>query len=186
MKSWLLCVILASAMALGSPATSEWRPGEKLPELRGEYLSGRRAVLPQDASGRVALLLFGFSYDSRFQVESWTKRFRADFDKNSKATFYEIPMIGGVARLGKWFIDGGMRRGTPKADHEHVITVYGGTESWKERLDFRAQDDAYLVLLDPQGTVVWRYAGPVDDRNYRDLAAHVSQLISEQPGIPIG
>ena len=43
-------------------------------------------------------------------------------------TFFEIPMIGGLARMGKWFIDSGMRRGTPKADHENVITVYGGTD----------------------------------------------------------
>ena len=42
------------------------------------------------------------------------KRFRQEFEKNPKVTFYEIPMIGGMARLGKWFIDSGMRRGTPQ------------------------------------------------------------------------
>jgi hypothetical protein len=30
-------------------------------------------VLPQAARGRVALLLLGFSYDSRFAVEAWAK-----------------------------------------------------------------------------------------------------------------
>ena len=49
-------------------------------------------------------------------------------EPNPRVTFFEIPMIGGLARMGKWFIDSGMRRGTPKADHENVITVYGGTD----------------------------------------------------------
>lgn len=130
MTRHILCIALVTAMASLSSGAAEIGVGGELPELRGEYLSGRRAILPKDASGRVALLLFGFTYQSRFAVEAWAKRFRGDFEKNPQVTFYEIPMIGGMARLGKWFIDSGMRRGTPKADHENVITVYGGTDPW--------------------------------------------------------
>ena len=93
------CIALVTAMTSLASAASHLAVGEGLPELRGEYLSGRKAILPQDASGRVALLLFGFSYQSRFAVEAWTKRFRGDFEKNPLVTFYEIPMIGGMARL---------------------------------------------------------------------------------------
>jgi hypothetical protein len=82
-------------MASLSSAAGELTAGERLPELRGEYLSGRKALLPDDAAGRTALLMFGFTYRSRFAVEEWTKRFRADFERNSQVTFYEIPMIGG-------------------------------------------------------------------------------------------
>ena len=88
-------------MASLSSTARELTAGENMPELRGEYLSGRKAILPKDASGRVALLLFGFTYQSRFAVEAWTKRFRGDFEKNPQVTFYEIPMIGGMAPLGK-------------------------------------------------------------------------------------
>jgi len=84
-------------------------------------------MLPQAAEGRVTLLLLGFTYKSRFAVEAWASRFRAQFQSDPGMTFYEIPMIGGLARLAKWFIDTGMRRGTPEADYEHVITVYGST-----------------------------------------------------------
>lgn len=122
--------------------------GQRLPELKGEFLTGREATLPGAGSGQVALLLFGFSYDSRFAVEAWAKRFRGDFGTSPRVTSYEIPMIGGMARLGKWFIDGGMRRGTPKSDHEHVLTVYGGTGPWKMHLGVTDEKFAYLVLLD--------------------------------------
>ena len=92
-------------------------------------------------------------------MEAWTKRFREEFGKNPKVTFYEIPMIGGMARMGKWFIDSGMRRGTPKADYEHVITVYGGTDPWRQRLAVADDKDAYLVLLNPSGEVASESSG---------------------------
>jgi hypothetical protein len=195
---WMVSFLLAIAMA-GSAAASpaleasaaegqaarELAVGEHLPELRGEYLSGRKAVLPNDASGRAALLLVGFSYASRKPVEAWTKRFRAEFADKAQVTFYQVPMLGGAARMGKWFIEGGMRRGTPKADQENVITVYGGTDAWRQRLgvkagDAEAEDTAYLVLLDRKGNVVWQHAGPFEEAAYQALAAHVREMIAGQ------
>ena len=122
--------------------------------------------------------MLGFTYDSRFQVEAWAKRFRQDFGAEPRVTFFEIPMIGGLARMGKWFIDSGMRRGTPKADHENVITVYGGTDQWKQRVGFRDPQAAYLILIGPSGQVVWRYAGSLDEEPYQALSSEVSRLLS--------
>jgi len=180
MTRHMLCIAVVIAMASLSSAASELAAGQNLPELRGEYLSGRKAILPGDASGRVALLLFGFTYQSRFAVEAWTKRFRQDFDANPQVTFYEIPMIGGMARLGKWFIDSGMRRGTPQADRENVITVYGGTDPWKQSLGVKAEDSAYLVLVDQNGKIAWRHAGPFEEAFYQALAIEVGRLASAQ------
>jgi len=144
--------------------------GDPLPVLKGEFLTGAGASLPEAARGRAALVAFGFTYDSRFAVEAWVKRYRKEFPDKTKTTFYEVPMIGGMARLGKWFIDSGMRRGTPKDDHENVITVYGGVDPWKQRLAFEKPNDAYLVLLDAQGTVRWLHRGPFDETVFSELA----------------
>jgi hypothetical protein len=154
-------------------------PGEPMPALKGEFLTNREALLPGVASGRVALLALGFSYDSRFAVEAWIGRFRKEFGDNPQVTFYEVPMIGGMARLGKWFIDSGMRRGTPKKDHENVITVYGGTDAWKQRLGFQSSDAAYLILLDQRGVVRWLHNGMFDETAYKALSSQVSALLRE-------
>lgn len=105
--------------------------GERLPKLQGDYLTKRKATLPDDARGKTAMLAFGFSYDSRFAVAAWVKAWDKKHKDDPKFTFYEIPMIGGLARLGAPFIDSGMRKGTPKELHENVITVYGGVDPWK-------------------------------------------------------
>ncbi len=87
-------------------------------------------------------------------------------------------MIGGAARLAKWFIDGGMRRGTPKADYEHVITVYRDTKAWKQRVRYMDPDAAYLILLDRNSKVAWFYRGAFDDDAFQALYSRVSELRS--------
>jgi len=149
---------------------------QPLPVLKGKYLTGRDAVLPADSKGKIALLAFGFTYDSRHAVEDWSNRFRKDFGQDPHTTFYEIPVISGAAQLGKWFIDSGMRKGTPKELHENVITIYGGAGPWKSYLDYKRAEDAYLVLLDPEGKVRWHYTGKSDDNAYRELSAAVASL----------
>jgi len=174
-------ILVLAALAFTASAAApiaELAVGDQLPPLQGEFLSGRTAVLPKAASGRVALLMFGFAYDSRFQVEAWAKRFRQDFGTTPGVTFFEIPMIGGMARMGKWFIDSGMRRGTPKTDYENVITVYGGAGNWKQRVGFKDPTAAYLMLIDRHGRVAWRSAGNLDEQRYSALSSEVSRLLS--------
>jgi hypothetical protein len=151
--------------------------GGSLPPLSGEFLSGRLATLPDVARERVALLAFGFTYNSRFPVEAWCGRFRKEFAGNPRVTFYEIPMIGGVARLGRFFIDRGMRRGTPSNLQENVITVYGGVEPWKSRIGYAKPDEAYLVLLDPAGTIRWIHHGEFDERIFAELRQVVTTFL---------
>ena len=155
-------------------ASPELKPGDMLPDLKGDYLTGREAILPRAAAGKMALLALGFSYDSRVPVEAWIQRFRKDFGGNSQTTFYEIPMIGGMGVMGKWFIDSGMRKGTPKSDYEHVITVYGGKAgAWKERLKPQSDKEACLILIDAGGVVRWRYNGMFNEAAYKTMAALV-------------
>ncbi len=169
---------LVSLIFAAAGIATELTTGTRLPELKGQFLTGKTAVLPEAASGRVALLAFGFTYDSRFAVEAWVKRFRGSYGQNPRVTFYEIPVIGGMAQLGKWFIDSGMRRGTPEADREHVITVYGGAGPWKERLGFKAPNAAYLVLVDRTGIIRWRYSCVFDEGAYKLLDAAVEGLLA--------
>ena len=150
---------------------------EKLPVLKGQFLTGREATLPDAAGGRVALLALGFTYESRYAVEDWIRHFRKDFGQNREVTFYEIPMIGGLARMGKWFIDSGMRKGTPRADQENVITVYGGVDAWKERVGFGDPKAAYLILIDKSGVIRWRHSGAFEETQYQALESAVKGLV---------
>jgi len=152
--------------------------GARMPALKGDFLSGKDAVLPDAAAGKVALVALGFTYDSRFAVEAWVERFDHRFEGNQAVTSFQVPMVGGSARLARWFIDRGMRNNTPKAKHERVMTVYGGTDLWKARVEYSGPDAAYLLLLDAKGDVRWRAAGAraVDEAAFQALVAEATAL----------
>ena len=147
--------------------------GDPFPRLDGSFLTGRKAVLPDVAAGKFALLMMGFTYDSRYQVEAWSEAFRHEFGANPAATFYQVPVLGGMARMGRWFIDSGMRRGTPKELHENVITVYGGAGDWKKVMGFEEahKNEAYLALLDPEGRVRWLHRGALGEEAMAEVRA---------------
>ncbi len=167
---------LSVAVAFAMPL----QPGIVLPQLTGDYLTGEQASLPADCRHRIALLALGFTYDSRFPVEEWARQFRQAFGNNPRVTFYEIPMISGVARLGRFFIDRGMRKGTPPDLHRNVVTVYGDTSEWKRRVGFSEPDHAYLILIDGRGRVRWRHNGTFDPAAFALLVEEVRRLL-EQP-----
>lgn len=154
------------------------RVGDTLPRLEGSFLTGRDAVLPDAARGHIALLAIGFTYKSRFAVEPWTEWFRREFGKSPNMTFFEIPVVGGMAKMGRWFIDRGMRNGTPPELHEHVITVYRGAGDWKKRVGHTeaGNDYAYLIVLDHAGVVRWTARGPFEAARTADVRTVITEL----------
>jgi hypothetical protein len=176
---WLGAALIASVPPSLAPREAGASPiaiGERLPDLRGRLLSGREVTLPDSALGSAALLMLGFTYDSRHDVEAWAERYRREFGADTAFAYFEVPVIGGAGRLARPFIDRGMRRGTPRELHDHVITVYGGAGDWKRRVGFSAPDVAYLLLLDRAGRLVYRAQGPFDEARYRELREWVHRM----------
>jgi hypothetical protein len=100
----VVSTVQAHAAAQAKPA-SPLAAGDVFPRLEAEFLTGRKAVLPDAAAGKTALVMMGFTYDSRFAVEEWAEHVQREFGANDKVTFFEVPVIGGMGRMAKWFID---------------------------------------------------------------------------------
>jgi hypothetical protein len=171
-------LVMSMATLRAGPTLESLRVGDRLPILKGQFLSGRDVELPRASSGKIALVAMGFTYKSRFPVEGWGGWYRATIGSRSDVTLFEVPMIGGLATLGRWFIDRGMRSGTPAELHEHVITVYGGTGDWKRRLSHAPahEDDAYLIVLDRDGIVRWLHHGGFDPARADNLRGLLTSL----------
>jgi hypothetical protein len=165
--SAVLCVVVTAVPAAETVEQARALAiGDTFPRLKAEFLTGRDAVLPDAARGRSALILMGFSYESRFVVEEWVKVFTGEFGGRSDVTYFQVPVIGGMGRLASWFINSGMRKGTPPALHEHVITVYGSVDRWKRVMGYDSSQPnaAYLALIDSAGRVTWLYRGVCDPK----------------------
>jgi hypothetical protein len=172
----LLLLVVAVIVTLRvEPQEPRVQIGDRFPMLRGQFLTGSDVALPEASSGVNRLVVIGFTYESRYPVEAWADWYSTAIGPRTDVTLLEVPMISGLATLGRWFIDRGMRNGTPVALHENVITVYGGAGAWKAALGYGPghEDDAYLVVLDGDGVVQWRYHGMFDDAT----AGHLRHLI---------
>ena len=70
-----------------SKASSPLAIGDAFPRLEAEFLTGRKAVLPDAAAGKAALVMMGFTYDSRYEVEKWAEHVQREFGTNEGVTF---------------------------------------------------------------------------------------------------
>ena len=122
----LLCLI-AAAVGTGATLSADTlirplAPGDTMPRLKGEFLTGREAVLPDGHAARWRCSGAGSATTLVFR-STWMTRFRELYPPGDHLTFFEVPMLGAGARLGRWFIDSGMRRGPQHNVHENVITA---------------------------------------------------------------
>lgn len=176
-----MCVVAIAGQA--GLAQQSLQVGEPLPTLEGQFLTGSPAVLPNAATGRVTLIAMGFTYASRVSVEAWADWYRTAIGSRTDVTFFEVPMLGGFAKLGRWFIERGMRSGTPAELHDHVITVYRNTGDWKRWLSYSRDhaDDAYLIVLDRKGVVRWLHHGVFDVPRSEELKGLLTSLADGRP-----
>ena len=82
MKTSIAILVVLTAAALPATAMAQQEKkapvpvavGDTFPRLEAEFLSGRKAVLPDAAKGKTALVLMGFTYDSGLR---WRSGWRA-------------------------------------------------------------------------------------------------------------
>jgi ATP10 protein len=161
----------ASAQNVGANAA--------LPRLDGETLSGKKSVLPDDAHGKIALLAIGFSRKGGDAARAWSNRFKKDFGVDPRFAVYPVAELEGAPRFVRGMIVGSMRQGTPTADRDRFVTLFQGTEELKRLVGFSTSDEAYLLLLDVNGTVRWRGHGVFRQEDYSALLTAAKKLAAQ-------
>lgn len=156
-----LCLAAVVLMAQSAAA-----PTAALPRLEGETLSGKKIVLPDDALGKIALLAIGFSRKGGDATRAESERCKKDLGADPRFAVYPVAELEGAPRFVRGTIVGSMRKGTPTADRDRFVTLFQGREDLKRFVGFSAGDDAYLLLLDRNGTVRWRGHGVFREPDY--------------------
>ena len=86
MARTLIGVLMMSLAAGTGAAQQSLRVGERLPTLKGQFLTGRDAVLPEASAGKVTLIAMGFTYASRVSVEAWADWYRTAIGSRTDIT----------------------------------------------------------------------------------------------------
>lgn len=149
--------------------------GEIFPAVGAETLEGAELRIPEDLSGRPAVLLIGYVQKAQFDADRWLLGLlQAELD----VAVYEVPTIpGALVGLMSGNIDSGMRSGIPSEDWGSVATVYGGDAGEIERFTgSEGPRNIRVVLLDAQGKVCWFHDRGYSAGSLLDLEGALGEL----------
>ncbi len=158
---------------------------QTIPPINSKTLNDTQITLPNSGTSQPLILVVGFSHKSSESCGPWGKRLAADFHANPKIAYYQIPVLQDAPSFVRGFILRGMRKDVPAAEQSHYIPVYDHEADWKKLVGFSGPDEAYVMVADPQGHVVWQTHGAMNDTSYGEMKAAVDKVLaSSAAGAP--
>ncbi len=145
-----LALLLAAACAAAA---------QQFPSVEAQTLTDKKLTVPSAFSGKPTLLILGFSQASQKASEAWGRELLQDFGKDFR--FYSAAVLEEAPRLIRPMIMGGMKRSIPKEGHDRFFIFVKGESQLKQAVGFdpKSPDDAYLVIVDANGALKWRFHG---------------------------
>lgn len=150
---------------------------QQFPRLQEENLAGQQIVLPDAASGKAAILVFGFTKASQNTTGAWMKRLQHDYGKSAGVVLYQLPVLEEAPRIFHGMIVSGMKKGVPEGERANFIPVMHNEAELKKLVGYKEADDAYVVVLDHTGRVAFQTHGATPDANYAQLHPKVESLL---------
>ncbi len=165
----VLGLVAGGSVAQGGPTTVP-----TVPELHGTVLSGAAVALPDSLRGKTAVLVVGFSQGSRAEVTDWGRRLAVDYRDSTTVAYYEMPVLAGVPKLLRGWVLKKVTEEVPDRAKSHCLPVMDHEAEWKAAVGFDRDEDAYVVVVDEGGRVIWRTTGAVSDAAFAEVKRHLA------------
>jgi hypothetical protein len=69
-----------------------------------------------------------------------------------------------------------MKSSVPQSDQAHFMPIFSDEVSWKSVARFGNPDDAYVMIVDGDGKVLWQTSGHFTDAGFNVLKERVEAL----------
>src|SRR4051812_7911749 len=159
---WTLCSLVLCSAAFAADA---------FPRVTGQTFGERAVIVPDAFKGKPTILVITFTRSAQEQARSWADKLK---QKALGLETHQVLELEDVPRLMRGFVRGSIRRSIPKESQDNFVLLFEGEEALKKSVNYQASDDAYVVMLDSSGNIVWREHGAVDDKKFAALAKQVS------------
>ncbi len=151
---------------------------EPFPTLETENLLSRKVVLPDAVKGRPAVLVIGFTHGSQAQMKAWAARLEPNVEPWTIAVLEDAP------RLVRPMAISGMKSGVAQNQRQRYLVLTRHEKELKAAVSPPTDaapadgkpDDAYIVLLDRDGAINWRFHGAFTDSAVEDLQTRLAAL----------
>jgi hypothetical protein len=150
--------------------------GKMFPKITAYSLAKTEVRLPDMAIGKVTLIAIAFVRQAQEMIDSWAIPFENRFSNKEKYAYYEIPMLGGIWRVFRGSIDGGMRAGIPNEKHKSVLTHYGNYKAYTSYLLIDNLNNGHVFLLDREGLIRFRGMGFASEKDIIEMIQIAERL----------
>lgn len=152
---------------------------QQVPATHATTLDKSVVIFPESEAGKPLILLISFSHKGEKECDNWNQRLKGAYMHESRVDYYELADFEGVPSFVMRFVLHGMRREIPKDEHAHFVLLSSGEAEWKKLVAYSSPKDAYLVVADAAGNVLWQEHGPLSDAKYSELQAVVTKQVSK-------
>ncbi|HEY1987141.1 MAG TPA: hypothetical protein VGG85_17125 [Terracidiphilus sp.] len=149
------------------------RPGDALPPLAGQALTGKWLDIASVFKGTPAVVVFSFSRAGGRDAQMWIQRLMQD---DPHLVIYTAIFLESVPGLFRPMAVSGIKDGIPAALQDRTILLYRDESLWRERLQAGNERRACVMFLGPSGRVQWRTSGPFTEALYSELSKSIRAL----------
>jgi len=140
-----------------------------VPATHGITFAGTAIALPDSLKGKVNIIVVGFSHASQEQIANWGRLIAADYGKSDEVSYFELAMLASAPKMLRNMIIRRMTSSVPFEERSHYLPVLEGEPAWHAVAHYDKPDDAYVLLVDNKGLVLWQTEGEATDMAYRNF-----------------
>ena len=177
-KSTLFCVLaLLCALSAACQDTAH------VPATHGTTLAENQITLPGALTGKLNILVVGFSHSSQERIANWGRLIAADYGKSDELNYFELAMLAATPKMLRNMLIRRMTSSVPFDERSHYLPVLEGEPAWRAVAHYDKPDDAYVLLVDNKGLVLWQTEGEATDMAYRNFKQELEKRL-RPPHVP--
>ena len=171
---WFVLLLAAGVLAFGRAAQNQ-KP-VTFPTITSYALDKQKITLPAEMEGETDLLIISFQPEQEKDVQSWLPVAQALQHSNFKFRYYELPVNAKENFVFRWWDTSSMRSDETDPVMWHwIVPLFVDRQEFRKQLDIPNLKQVAVLLVDRQGHVLWRAAGPMSEDKRASLLAAAGQ-----------
>jgi hypothetical protein len=152
---------------------------QQIPATQAKALDKSEVVFPAPGSTKLILLVISFSHRGQKECDIWNQRLRPTYAGDPRIVYYELADFQGVPSFVMRLILHGMRRSVPKDEWPHFVPFFSQEDAWKKVVRYTTEKEAYVLVADAGGNVVWQAHGAPDDPKLAELSTVIKEHVAK-------
>ncbi len=156
----LICLVACCALPfLGAAQPSKQAA---FPSVTSYSLDKQKVALPGELEGQTDLLLISFKPEQNNDINSWLPAAQALQHSNFQFRYYQLPVAERENFIFRWWESSSMRSDQTDPETWHwIIPLWVDRRKFLDDLQIPNEKQVVALLIDRQGHILWRSAGPM-------------------------